>query len=73
MIDTMTGEHFATRGQLRELAIAFTRFGLDRSGALGYVSCIVARPVTSRKTLTTREASAVLDHLDAHVPPRRTR
>jgi hypothetical protein len=70
MTDT-TATRLATRGQCRELAIAFTRFGLtDRAEALGYCASIVGRPVSSRKTLTTREASAVLDHLEHHVPPR---
>lgn len=65
-------DRVATRGQLRDLAIALGRFGLtDRDRALGYCSAIAARPITSRKDLTTREASAVLDHLDHHVPPRR--
>ncbi len=67
--DTVT-DRPATRGQLRDLAMGFTRFGLSRAAALGYVTCIVGRPVTSRKDITTREASRVLDHLEHHVAPR---
>ena len=57
-----------TRGQLRDLAIALHRFGLStRDEALGYCSAVVARPVASRKDLTTREASRVLDLLEGQV------
>jgi hypothetical protein len=55
----------ATRGQLRDLAIAAQRFGLaSRDQALGFCSAVVSRPIASRKRLTTREASRVLDALD---------
>ena len=54
-----------TRGQLRDIAIALHRFGLTtRDQALGYCSAVVGRPVASRKDLTTREASRVLDLLE---------
>ena len=67
-------DRLVTRGQLRDLAIALTRFGLtERPAALGYCSAIVGRPVESRKTLTTREASKILDHLEHHLPPRSSR
>jgi hypothetical protein len=56
----------ATRGRLRDIAIALHRFGLGtRDQALGYCSAIVGRPVVSRKRLTAREASRVLDALEA--------
>jgi hypothetical protein len=54
-----------TRGQLRDLAIALGHFGLStRDQALGYCSAVVARPIRTRKDLSTREASRVLDLLD---------
>ena len=54
-----------TPGQLREIAIALDRFGIvNRDQALGFVACVVGRPITSRKSLTSREASAVLDTLE---------
>ena len=54
-----------TRGQLRDIAIACHRFGLTtRDQALGYCSAVVGRPIASRKELTTREASRVLDLLE---------
>jgi hypothetical protein len=55
-----------TRGQLRDLAIALHRFGLlTRDGALGYCSAVVGRPIASRKQLSTREASTLLDLLES--------
>lgn len=60
----------ATRGQLRDLAVALQRFGLStRDQALGYCSAVVGRPIASRKDLTAREASAVLDRLESHLRP----
>jgi hypothetical protein len=57
-----------TRGQLRDLAIALHRFGLTtRDQALGYCSAVVAHPITSRKELTTREASRVMDVLEGQL------
>jgi hypothetical protein len=55
----------ATRGQLRDMGMAFRRLGLDEREAI--VACIwfiVQRGVESRKELTAREASAVLDGLE---------
>jgi hypothetical protein len=61
----MSDQRLATRGQLRDLAIALSHFGItERAEALGYCAAVVGRPIPSRKTLTTREASEVLDHLD---------
>lgn len=67
-----TADQPVTRGTLLSLIIALNRFGMtNRDQALGCVSCILGRPVTSRKTLTGREASKVLDHLDHHLEPTR--
>lgn len=55
-----------TRGQLRDIAIALHRFGLTtRDQALGYCSAVAGRPLASRKDLTAREASRVLDLLES--------
>jgi len=55
----------AARGQVRAIAIRQREFGLsNRDQALGYVAAVVGHPVASRKDLSAREASAVLDRLD---------
>ncbi len=57
-----------TRGQLRDIAIALQRFGLTtRDEALGYCAAVVARPIASRKEMSTREASRVLDLLESQM------
>lgn len=54
-----------TRGQLRDLGIGLHRFGLsNRDRCIGFCSCVVGRPLASRKELSAREASLVLDHLE---------
>lgn len=55
----------ATRGQLRDMGMAFRRLGLDeRERIVEYVWLLVRREVASRKELSAREASAVLDGLE---------
>ncbi|MGA3219245.1 MAG: hypothetical protein ABSE77_09265 [Acidimicrobiales bacterium] len=64
-----TDGHFgarpATRGQLRDLAVALARYGLEsREECLTYCAVAVGRPIKSRKDLSTREASSILDALE---------
>jgi hypothetical protein len=55
----------ATRGQLRDMGMAFRRLGLDaRESIVACIWFIVRRSVESRKELTAKEASAVLDGLE---------
>ncbi|MCU1492086.1 MAG: hypothetical protein JWM85_3491 [Acidimicrobiaceae bacterium] len=61
----------AVRGQLRRIAILLNEFGIaNRDQALGFCSAIAGRPITSRKELTAREASHVLDDLELHLANR---
>jgi hypothetical protein len=63
--DKTPAQRPATRGQLRDIAIALHRFGLEtRQECLAYCSLVAGRPIASRKELTTREASLVLDLLE---------
>jgi hypothetical protein len=58
-------ELMATRGQLRDMGMAFRRLGLnDRDEIMAYVWLIVGRDIESRKELTAREASLVLDAIE---------
>jgi hypothetical protein len=58
-------------GTLRSLVIRFGEFGLtDRAACLGFCAAVLGRVIESRKELTAREASAVLDCLEASLPKR---
>jgi hypothetical protein len=50
---------------LRDLAVALARYGLEsREECLTYCAVAVGRPIKSRKDLSTREASSILDALE---------
>jgi hypothetical protein len=56
----------ASAGQLRQLGIEFTRYGLtDRPARLTYVGGLIGREVDSSKQLTVDEAKLVLQTLRA--------
>lgn len=55
-----------TSGQLKNIGRAMTVLGMkDRDAALGFVSGVVGREITSRNDLTRDEASRVIDRLKA--------
>lgn len=54
--------------QVAMLGALMTKAGLtDRDTALAYVADVIGRPVESRKDLTSKEASAVIDALQSDV------
>lgn len=55
-------------GTLRSLAIACGALGLNRDASIGFATAVAGRRVKSRKQLTAREASAVLDRLEEITP-----
>ena len=58
-----------TKAQLQKLIVMFNKNGLtDRDDRLRYASDFVKRPVQSSKELTKREASELIDELEASAP-----
>lgn len=61
----------APNGTLRQLAIAAGVLGLDRSEAIGFAVAVTGRRIVSRRQLSAREASAVLDALEQIIDTRK--
>lgn len=60
----LTVQRPVTPGQLTSLGIELSKLGLSRDAALGYCSAVVGRVITSRRQLSSREASAILDVIE---------
>lgn len=73
-VETHDGSESVTSSQLRNLGRLCTAQGLtDREEALGVVSSLIGREITSRNDLTKEEASRVIDAFEADIAAREAR